>query len=292
MSTDRDTTRIVRSWLRDDEHQSADRVLDAVLDRLDTTPQRRTTWWPARRTSDMNKFVVLGVAAAAVLLIVFIGVQLTGTPNLGGLLPTPAVTESPQPDSPTPSPTDPTAGFPSSGLVPVGRHSMIVGGVPLSIEVANTGWTAQGGFRMYRNAGVSAFIFWTGGTPDRVYSDPCAGVEGPIMGSDIAALAAAVAAVPGTDLVAGPTDMTIGGRPAQHVVLTVREDVACGAGGEGMLLWGNEDGGRWPDALGDEIRVWIIDSGDGVVWIDAETPPGQTDVAQEMEQIVESIEFE
>ena len=54
MSTDRDTTRIVRSWLQTDEYESADRVLDAVLDQLDTTPQRRATWWPARRLPQMN----------------------------------------------------------------------------------------------------------------------------------------------------------------------------------------------------------------------------------------------
>ena len=36
MSTDRETTRIVRSWLNTEERESADRVLDAVLDRLDT----------------------------------------------------------------------------------------------------------------------------------------------------------------------------------------------------------------------------------------------------------------
>ena len=60
MSTDRDTTRIVRSWLRTDEHESADRVLDAVLDQLDTTPQRRATWWPARRFPDMNNSAKLG----------------------------------------------------------------------------------------------------------------------------------------------------------------------------------------------------------------------------------------
>ena len=54
MSTDRDTTRIVRSWLQTDEYESADRVLDAVLDQLDTTPQRRSTWWPARRLPHMN----------------------------------------------------------------------------------------------------------------------------------------------------------------------------------------------------------------------------------------------
>ena len=48
MDTERDVTRIVRSWLRTDEHESADRVLDNVLALLDATPQRRS-WWPARR---------------------------------------------------------------------------------------------------------------------------------------------------------------------------------------------------------------------------------------------------
>ena len=60
MSTDRDATRIVRSWLRTDEHESADRVLDTVLALLDATPQRRA-WWPARRIADMNTFAKLAI---------------------------------------------------------------------------------------------------------------------------------------------------------------------------------------------------------------------------------------
>lgn len=48
MSTDHETTRTVRSWLKSHPDASADRLLDAVLDRLDTTPQRRFAWWPAR----------------------------------------------------------------------------------------------------------------------------------------------------------------------------------------------------------------------------------------------------
>ncbi len=52
MSTDRDVTRIVRSWLHEDAYEDADRVLDLVLDQLDTTPQRRATWWPVRRPTD------------------------------------------------------------------------------------------------------------------------------------------------------------------------------------------------------------------------------------------------
>ena len=39
MDTERDVTRIVQSWLRTDEHESADRVLDDVLALLDATQQ-------------------------------------------------------------------------------------------------------------------------------------------------------------------------------------------------------------------------------------------------------------
>lgn len=53
MSADRDVTRIVRSWLREERHEDAGRVLDMVLAELDTTPQRRS-WWPARRFPIMN----------------------------------------------------------------------------------------------------------------------------------------------------------------------------------------------------------------------------------------------
>ena len=53
MSTDRDVTRIVRSWLEDGATALPDRVLDTVLDQLPATPQRRA-WWPARRLREMN----------------------------------------------------------------------------------------------------------------------------------------------------------------------------------------------------------------------------------------------
>jgi hypothetical protein len=41
MSTDRDVTSIVRSWLDEGVTALPDRVLDAVLDQVPATPQRR-----------------------------------------------------------------------------------------------------------------------------------------------------------------------------------------------------------------------------------------------------------
>ena len=53
MSTDRDVTRIVRSWLEVGVTALPDRVLDNVLDQLPATPQRRAPW-PAWRLTRMN----------------------------------------------------------------------------------------------------------------------------------------------------------------------------------------------------------------------------------------------
>lgn len=82
MSTDRDTTRIVRSWLRTEENESADRVLGAVLDRLDTTPQRRATRRTVRRRSTMSMTLKFGLAAAVVAVAAFIGINLAN-PDVG-----------------------------------------------------------------------------------------------------------------------------------------------------------------------------------------------------------------
>jgi hypothetical protein len=105
MSTDRDTTRIVRSWLRADEHESVDRVLAAVLDQLDTTPQRRATWWPARRLPPMSTQFRYGIAAAVV-----VGAAVVSFSLLANQVGTPS--------TPTPSAFASGSAPPSGGLIP------------------------------------------------------------------------------------------------------------------------------------------------------------------------------
>ena len=93
MTTDRDPrSRIVLSWLREDQHENAERVLLRALDEVDTTPQRRS-WWPAWRISEMNKLALTAVVAAAVLLVAVVGYNLLPGLGVGG----PGATPSPSP---------------------------------------------------------------------------------------------------------------------------------------------------------------------------------------------------
>jgi len=94
MSQERDVTRIFRSWIREDQHESADRILGVVLDLLDATPQRRS-WRPAWRSNAMNSYAKLIVAAAAVLVVAFAGFQLL--PRRGGVGAQPTIAPSPTP---------------------------------------------------------------------------------------------------------------------------------------------------------------------------------------------------
>ena len=74
MSSDRELTRIVQSWLEDGVNVLPDRVLDDVLAQVPVTPQRRVTWWPARRVIDMSNTVRwVGAAAAVLVLVVIVG---------------------------------------------------------------------------------------------------------------------------------------------------------------------------------------------------------------------------
>lgn len=299
MSFDPETTRHVRSWLEDGVTVLPDRVLDAVLDQLPATPQRRS-WWPARRFAEMTTFAKLAIAAAAVVVVAVVGVNLlpaNGGPGVGGSTVLPSPSRSPTP-SPLPSPSpSPTAAFPPAGNLETGqRHAIELGGVPFTFTVPTSGWVSNGTFSIDRSVGVgpdgAGFILWTD-TPLGVFADPCAGTKGPSLGVSVADLAAAVAAVPGTDLVSGPTDVTVDGYPAKQVVLTIRDDLGCAA--QDFYLWygPGPSNARYATAMGSTIRTWIIDVDGKLVWIDGETYEGAgPGPAQEIQQIIDSIQFE
>ena len=297
MHTEQDVSRIVRSWLRTDEHESADRVLDDVLLVLDATPQR---WprWPARRIATMNTTAKFAIAAAAVVLVAVVGINLL--PSTGGVGGT-AASFSPSPTPNSSLPPNPAQAFPPAGELAIGRHSMIREGVRFSIDVAAPGWRSQQGFEFIKGtegqSDGAGLLFWST-TPDNVYADPCAHTPlTPAPGPEIASLASAVSRIPGTQLVSGPTDLTVDGQPVKRTVITIPEDIDC----EGVLRLWYDDGmgseaGRFPTVLPSTMRVWMIDVDGTTVWIDGETYDNPEDTSptleRELQQMIESIVFE
>ena len=154
MSTDRDVTRIVRSWLEEGVTALPDRVLDTVLDQLPATPQRRA-WWPARRLREMNNFAKLAIAAAAVVIIAIVGINLL--PTRGGI----GGPGGPSP-SPTPSPS------PQARMIVAGSNMHFTAEYPAAWAPFDFGLSRDGD-----PAGVSLFA----SVVDNTFSDPCAHVE-------------------------------------------------------------------------------------------------------------------
>ena len=146
-TSDRDVNRAIRSWLHEDRHEDVSRVAGAVLDQVETTPQRRTTWWPARRTPTMNKILTIGLGAAAVVVVALIGFQLIGSPDPVEPAPERRHRQS-RPSQPTPEPTPRAVGRggPSRGpfLILSGQTEMGTEHPPLTVTIPAPGWTAGG----------------------------------------------------------------------------------------------------------------------------------------------------
>lgn len=202
-------------------------------------------------------------------------------------------------------PSQPGVGSSEDPLV--ARQAVTEQGVRFSFKVPPTvGWERFSSISTDKSAGgpislnksivgpqgAEAILFWTS-FPDGDYADPCVRLLSPPVGRSAADLAAAVSTAPGTKLVTGPSNVTLGGRPAKHVALTVREKVGCDPGF--FYSWRDVNGGAlWPTTgVGDTIRVWIVDMDGTRLFIEAETTQQAVGgLAEEVQQIVESIRFE
>lgn len=163
MSTERDVTRALRSWLHEDAHEDADRVLALVLDQLDATPQRRAAW-PARRFLTMSNIARLGLAAAAIIVAVVVGIELYSRLSVG-----------PPGPSPSSAPTPVALSSPPVALNAGVRYLDSSFSVPFTFSVPGPGWTVGTGeatsFGVHASAngyyGLSIM------TDVSIYRDPC-----------------------------------------------------------------------------------------------------------------------
>jgi hypothetical protein len=288
MSAERDTTRIVRSWLRADEHESADRVLQTVLARLDATPQRRS-WWPAWRFAQMNN-VRIAIAAAAVVVVAVVGYNLLPrTGSVGGLA-------TPPPSAnPTPGPPLPTGSM-AAGTYSVRDANLTL--IPYTLTVP-AGWTGgDGALRGDMGANGVRLTTWI---ITHVYADSCHWTGTLVPVTDKAALVAALTAQVGHTH-STPVETTIGGLAATKITLTLDAafDVqTCDKAPSGVgivRLWpdpGPDENGGWLITPGQTDTAFVIEANGKVMVLMTvqrnDSPPA--DVAA-LQQILDSVEFQ
>ena len=297
MSTERDVNRIVRSWMEEGVTALPDHVLDAVLDQVPATPQRRPAW-PAWRDPFMNKFVAIGLGAAAVVLALFIGAQILGGTTPGG--PGPVETPSPSATSvasqPAAGPQDYAAAPQGTGLEP-GEYFFDHDFIPRVTVTVPPGWEkGLMDWTIWSNDGDKATLGIM--SVSNVYADPCDAtrqLREPAVGPTADDLVAALGTVPGWEFSA-PTEVSVDGIPGQYVeYVSSVPSVDC----PNALLWQLNGGGDYPDlpAPGEEdvFRIWIIDGigfGERLV-ITAGSFPAVPDASvAELEEMINSIQIE
>ncbi|TAJ99712.1 MAG: hypothetical protein EPO36_11700 [Chloroflexota bacterium] len=93
-TTNRDFDRIARAWLDLMPDEAPDRVIDAVLQATEVTPQLRSPLARAPWRFSMNRLLLAGTAATAVVIAGLVLLNVRPTPSIGST-PTPMVTPSP-----------------------------------------------------------------------------------------------------------------------------------------------------------------------------------------------------
>jgi hypothetical protein len=314
VSTDRDVTRIVRSWLEEGATALPDRVLDAVLDQVPATSQRRSRW-PARRLNEMNNPLKLAIAAAAVLVLALVGMNLL--PGRGGIAgpapsPTPNPTQTSRPTqlpSPTPSSNvDVTGSFAPGATYAITDSCCVASRMTFTMPAA--GWYAPlEAWRIGKNVTGGSDLFDLIVTPhfvDNVYTGGCHWHETalvPRVGPTVDALANALNAQAGPGA-SPPIAVTVGGRPAKKVELSIPPGLdisTCDSDGDSPIF------GRWytdvPDSTfgaqpythdrGQHDTIYIVDVDGTRQVIDAMYLPNASAADRaELDQIVASIRFE
>jgi len=288
MSTDRDVTRTVRSWLDEGVTTLPDRVLDAVLDQVPATPQRRVTWWPAWRIAYMNTAAKAGFAAVVVVA-ALLGFNYLVAPNMG----------APGLDDPSPVPSPIPTASQRLGDAPLDRGPVVATGfgdsglVTLRFTVPD-GWVGFGGVGVLPSTGTEApdgmgIIF--GEVNAGMFADPCQwraeDPETPV-GPTVDDLANAFAEQTAYEA-STPVDVSLGGYSGKRVDLQLPSDVASCDIGE-FYPWVGSIFAQGPDNRWD---VWILDvEGDRIVIFGTYFPGTSAEDRAEQQAIIDSIVIE
>lgn len=300
MTASRDPDRLIHAFLDEGLDELPDPVYDAVRDRIEQTRQRALigSW----RTPDVNRYLKIGLAAAAVVLVAIVGFQFLGDSNTGS----PGASESAGPSAtatPRPSPT-PTAPEPTFGPLSEGPYILVYEqllDVRMTVTIPAPDWHGLETVTVLQKNGMAGppqgagLTVWSGDA--FVYGDPCAWEstrpDAPVSSLD--ELVAALSAQASRDATP-PVDVTVGGYPGKMLTLRVPDDAdftECDGGEFRTLVEVGIDGVRMHEGPGQIDEVWVVDVDGTLIFIDAgyfaATP---AEDVEEMRAMVESATLE
>jgi len=314
VKTERETTRIVRSWLETGADRLPERVLDSVLDQLPAYKQRRLRWRPTWRFAQMNTLTKAAIAAAAVLVVAILGYKVLPGNGPGTTVPTPS-------PSPTASPTALHNGTLTAGtyvITPFGAlgSDRCSGNPSPSVNPAASGCSDPRSDDSIRItlavpdgwAGIDTTAIWLASQEAKapsgaalnfgrgawLHSDPCLTAEQvqkngappdiPV-GPTVDDFASAIADHPTLDATA-PVDVTLAGYSGKYIDLQLPADIsAC----ETYFPW---EPGIYAQGPSNRFHLWILDvDGIRVVVQSIDYAGTSAERQAELQAIVDSIQI-
>jgi hypothetical protein len=276
--TDRDATRIVRSWLEEGADRIPDRVLDAVQAQLPATHQRRASRLARMWTLLSGRSVGYGIAAAVIVGAAAFGVANT-IPRDTGSGPTP------EPVAPTPEPT----------VLPLGDADLAPGSYTLEGFRARIVFDVPVGFFSCSLSVVEQSICAAGGgdrTPpalsflivENVVEEPCSDILRDPPPDSVDDFVAAISSLDEFEATAA-VDVSIDGFSGKKFMVTAPSRINCD-----LLTWATPDRTNGV-GLGEVNELTILDVDGATVMIAIahfpSYPPPET--LSTLRQIVDSI---
>jgi hypothetical protein len=284
MSTRHELDRSISAWLVAESQENApDRLLAISRERIRRTPQRKP-WWPAREIGQLGTKAKFNLVAGAVVAIAIIAANLLpvgGSPSVGA----PAPTESPPPSPSASSQAD----IWETGPYDVGRHEATLDGISFTFDTPSEGWFSQDWTGMletgtYPNVDYAWIGFrWVYDDPA---TDPCIG-DTKSVGPSVDDLATAMSTIPGTEALE-PIDARVGGLPAKVVEFTINDDIPCDPGS----FWLYGPGSVYPNSLASRIKIWIFEVDGHRTGIHSDQVGSNPALEAEIQEIVDSVQFE
>ena len=285
-----DFDRTARAWLQDGPVVMSDRALQAALDEVHLTRQRRPPWTTWRNATVNSYLARIAATAAAVVLVAVIGVNLLPGDNPPGSQPTgsPAATTSP-----TASP----AAEPSAAARDV---DITYDPYPFRLTLTlPSGWDGtDGAFVVQKPYGgdpprTLAIATWVVGN---VYTDGCqweGSLLNPPLGPTVDDLANAISGLEDRETTV-PVDVVLDGFVGKELEMTIPDiDFASCDNGE-FRSWVDPTGiARFHQGPLEHSRILILEVGGTRVLIFGRSFPASSpaDVA-ELDQIIDTIQIE